>query len=219
MGKRLVEELGLQDGVDTLGRWMAHYLSGLIDSAEHETNPKQCIALQKECVELILRLWERRECLPRRVQPLGHLKPVLNAIETLQNAHEPWVQGTQRAIEPLNTPWCDFAKESYSLDRRISVIAILSAVAESHFGRAKRWLKESGKHLSKNEKGIIDTLDEWLNMKQDWLSTGVRQSIADIPASERRELILRELEASAERQVAAVKQLRTVLNMPIQPAV
>lgn len=27
LGKRLVEELGMEPGVDTLGRWMAHYVA------------------------------------------------------------------------------------------------------------------------------------------------------------------------------------------------
>jgi hypothetical protein len=30
-----VRELGFEDGVDTLGRWMAHHLAELIDKAEN----------------------------------------------------------------------------------------------------------------------------------------------------------------------------------------
>ena len=34
LGRALVEELGLDPGVDTLSRWMAHYIAELIEDAE-----------------------------------------------------------------------------------------------------------------------------------------------------------------------------------------
>ena len=34
LGRALVDELGLDPGVDTLGRWMAHHIAELIEEAE-----------------------------------------------------------------------------------------------------------------------------------------------------------------------------------------
>ena len=34
LGRRIVDELGLEKGVDTLARWMAHYIAELIEKVE-----------------------------------------------------------------------------------------------------------------------------------------------------------------------------------------
>lgn len=37
LGRKLVQELDLDPGVDTLGRWMAHYVAELIHYADNAT--------------------------------------------------------------------------------------------------------------------------------------------------------------------------------------
>jgi hypothetical protein len=138
--------------------------------------------------------------------------PVLKTIETLQDNREPWVQKARESTAQGKDVWCTFAKESYSADRRMCVIALQTAVAESYFDRAKRWSKEMPNHLSNNEKAIIDNLDAWLSTKRDWASTDTKKSITDLSPSNRIEVILGELEASVGRQVAALKQLKESLR-------
>jgi hypothetical protein len=82
LGCRLVEELGLDDSVDTLGRWMAHYLADLITNADSATGEDKA-AVQKNCFDAILALWKYRAELPNGKRPFEELEPVIRALETL----------------------------------------------------------------------------------------------------------------------------------------
>jgi hypothetical protein len=82
LGRKLVEELGLDDSNDTLGRWMAHHLAELITRAENETGSAK-VAAQKECFDAILALWRHRSELPRGKRPFEQLEPVIRAVESL----------------------------------------------------------------------------------------------------------------------------------------
>ena len=53
LGKFLVKQLNLDKSVDTLGRWMAHYLALKISEAENAKG-KDKIALEEECFKTIL---------------------------------------------------------------------------------------------------------------------------------------------------------------------
>ncbi len=53
MGDHIVQRLGLEKSVDTLGRWMAHRITELIERAGDER-------AKREATDLILRCWERR---------------------------------------------------------------------------------------------------------------------------------------------------------------
>jgi hypothetical protein len=56
LGKKIVDELLLSEGVDTLSKWMAHYIAELIDKAKNaEGEEKE--KYEKECFETILKLW------------------------------------------------------------------------------------------------------------------------------------------------------------------
>jgi hypothetical protein len=82
LGRNLVEELGLEPSGDTLGRWMAHYVAGLIERAEGTTGEEKSLA-EKNCFEAILALWRHRAELPNGKRPFEKLEPVIRAIESL----------------------------------------------------------------------------------------------------------------------------------------
>jgi hypothetical protein len=71
LGRHLVRELGLEDGVDTLGRWMAHHLAELIDKTENAATAKDRQKASKAATETILKIWERRALLPETAYPLA----------------------------------------------------------------------------------------------------------------------------------------------------
>ena len=73
LGKRIVKELKLDKSVNTLGRWMAHYVAELINNAENSTSEDEKSAYRKECCELILKLWINREHIPNISKPLSVL--------------------------------------------------------------------------------------------------------------------------------------------------
>ncbi len=59
LGKALVKELELEPGVDTLARWMAHYIAEQIAIAENATDDKK-VEAESRCFETILKLWQHR---------------------------------------------------------------------------------------------------------------------------------------------------------------
>ena len=63
LGKALVEELGLEPGVDTLARWMAHYIAEKITLAKNAHGDEK-IKAEQQCFDAILKLWQHRSRLP-----------------------------------------------------------------------------------------------------------------------------------------------------------
>ena len=68
LGKALIEELGLDPGVDTLARWMAHYIAEQMTIAENATGDDK-IEAEQHCFETILKLWQHRSSLPNGRRP------------------------------------------------------------------------------------------------------------------------------------------------------
>jgi len=91
LGKLLVKELGLEYSVDTLGRWMAHYIAEKIVSAENCVSKAEKVSLNKDTFETILKLWEHRWSLSSRMWPLEDFKPILEVLKRLDpDRHEPF---------------------------------------------------------------------------------------------------------------------------------
>lgn len=82
LGKSLVSELELEDGVDTLSKWMTHYIAEQITIAENSEGEKKEEAKQK-CFETILKLWERRIYFPEGKRPLEEFDPIFRVLERL----------------------------------------------------------------------------------------------------------------------------------------
>src|SRR6202050_2818855 len=82
LGEKIVQELELDPSVDTLGRWMAHYLAELIRNAETagvEDRPEKLL----RCASAITDLWRHRSELPNGKRPFEEIEPILRALETL----------------------------------------------------------------------------------------------------------------------------------------
>ena len=87
LGRALVEELGLDQGVDTLSRWMAHHLADLIKDAETSRVEDRSAKLDN-CTKTILDIWERRHQLPNGKRPFEDFEPILRVLESLDPADE-----------------------------------------------------------------------------------------------------------------------------------
>lgn len=81
MGEKLVEELS-SDRVDTLGRWMAHYVAERIVEAESApaSDKKE---LEAACAEEILKIWAHRQEFPGGFRPFNDFEPVLRTLQSL----------------------------------------------------------------------------------------------------------------------------------------
>nr|WP_315494253.1 hypothetical protein [uncultured Rhodoferax sp.] len=78
-----MKELKLQDGVDTLGRWMAHHLAELLVAARKADDVERQVA-EDRVANLILRIWAHRNAEPIGITPLA---PYAKAAQVLAAIH------------------------------------------------------------------------------------------------------------------------------------
>lgn len=82
LGKQIVQELKLDPGVDTLSKWMVHYLAEKIVVAESLEGVKKAAAGQ-ECFELINEIWRHRWSLPEHDPILSNFEPLVKTLRKL----------------------------------------------------------------------------------------------------------------------------------------
>ena len=99
LGRHLVNELGLGDSTDTLGRWMAHHVAELMERAAKESDPDLRRRAQDQAVETILRIWERRASLPRDADPLKKYARIVDLLAQLEEPPNPWSDRKRTAAD------------------------------------------------------------------------------------------------------------------------
>lgn len=82
LGRKLVKELGLDQSVDTLGRWMAHYIAELIQDVE-KASAEEKPAKMQACCDAIFNLWKYQHMLPDGKRPFEEFEPILRTLESL----------------------------------------------------------------------------------------------------------------------------------------
>lgn len=88
LGKLLVKELGLEKSIDTLSRWMAHYLAEKIRYAEGLPDGVKKKNAEKECFSLVLDLWKHRWHFKSDRQPLRNFSHLFDILEKLDPEKE-----------------------------------------------------------------------------------------------------------------------------------
>ena len=88
LGKLLVKELGLEKSVDTLSRWMAHYVAEKIKYAESLPDGIKKKNAEKECFSLILDLWKHRWHNKSDRQPLRNFNRLFDILQNLDPERE-----------------------------------------------------------------------------------------------------------------------------------
>jgi hypothetical protein len=83
LGKALVQELKLEPGVDTLSRWVIHYITEQIAIAENATGEAK-IEAEKRCFDSIMQLWQHRYALPNGRSPFRDFVPILETLRFLK---------------------------------------------------------------------------------------------------------------------------------------
>lgn len=113
LGKSLVNELDLDPGVDTLARWMAHYIARQIEVAENAIGVDKKEA-EERCFETILKLWKHRSALPKGIRPLENFESILRTIARLDPENKRHFFFENKSRESDNIPqevqnWLDIS--------------------------------------------------------------------------------------------------------------
>lgn len=146
LGKRIVDELGLDQTVDTLGRWMAHYIAELIQGAEAAQGNDRTEKMSS-CASAIMDLWVHRSALPDGKRPFEDFEPILRSLESLDPN-----DNTSRYFRSVRTAagkeelhaetkkWLDMVEEIDS-SARILIRYCLTRAAENAMDKSKEWVK------------------------------------------------------------------------------
>ncbi|WP_133115891.1 AVAST type 3 anti-phage proein Avs3b [Cronobacter sakazakii] len=147
LGKKLVDELKLNDSVDTLGRWMAHYIAELLYDAEH--SPDEIIRATKhaELRDSIWAFWVNRYELPIGNKSFQEAEPILRALQSLdpENEQRRYFSPAQELIDTEKEPdevkkWLPIANHIDSTAKML-IDYCLSLAAENAIDKSKEWVE------------------------------------------------------------------------------
>lgn len=169
LGKLFVKELKQEPSLDTFSRWMAHYLAEKITTAE-QAQGKEKEATEKECFDVILKLWQHRHSLPTGRRPLQNFEPIFDFLSKLNpEKEEPFfIKAMQNQelsdleIDNLDyksvEKWMNIAKELDKTARIWIEFALSQAASNAKNERTKEWV-ENAINLSDNaDTSIINIL-------------------------------------------------------------
>lgn len=142
LGEKIVHELGIDDGVDTLARWMAHYIAEKMESAELAP---ECDRDQKQsaCCQEILKLWSHRGSLPLRGRPLESFEPIFKALESLdpdRPALRYFVDPSADSESEQTRFWLDSSRQIDNA-ARLLIRHCLSNAAEEALNQESEWVE------------------------------------------------------------------------------
>jgi len=146
LGKTLVKELGLDPRIDTLARWMAHYISEKMVIAESATGDDK-IKAEQDCFETILKLWQHRTYLPKGNRPFENFEPIFRTLERLnpENKHSYYFNEPEKTskIEEITQQWLDVALNIDQIVRIWLDYIFKQAVLCATDDKTIMWLKNS----------------------------------------------------------------------------
>lgn len=178
LGMALVQELGLEPGVDTLSRWMAHYIAEQITIAENSTGDEKTKA-EERCMETVLKIWERRSQLPDGRRPFENLEPIFRAIERFdpENSRPFYYAQPQmhlstknKASKPISnevSKWIDIALGVDRAARVLIEFAFRQAATHAKDKKTKSWIENSADLQGVDELRIIIRLASTYKDGQD----------------------------------------------------
>ena len=154
LGRHLVRELGFEDGVDTLGRWMAHHLAELINEAENGATKAARLKAYKTATETILKIWEHRASLPGKAYPLAPYKDVLKVLDVLRLDANPFWHFS-RSVEKRE----QMAAALFDRFSRLVIALLLRNIPSGE--RAAEVDTAAKEALSETEQHVLTALQRW----------------------------------------------------------
>jgi hypothetical protein len=152
LGQRILEELKLDREMDTLGRWLAHYLAEKMEYAASAPEGATGEAARRECVELILRLWERRHAWPLSAP----LKDVADRLDELLAPKPRFFHASTKT----SNPFLDSLHGLEELHHRETQICLAAWISGLNLTNDREFLHSHSEHLDEDELRITQRLVE-----------------------------------------------------------
>lgn len=215
LGKKLVQELQLEPSVNTLGRWMAHYIAELIKKAEYSEDEKERKAYKKECFKVILKLWKNREHLPNVSKPLGELKPIIDLLEVLKERDysDPFFHFFNNM--PNDKTWKGFASTLKETSENIFELCLYSSLSQDLLKQKEEWLKDYKSMLAKEEIELLENLEALVNRRDSLIyftdKEGEDIELMKLSQKDRYNVIFDAIESKLEKLTTSFSSFRNMI--------
>lgn len=148
LGKLLVNEMGLETSVDTLSRWMAHYIAEQMKIIEFAEADEKKLAEEK-CFETILKLWKHMSYYKSGFRPFEDFEPIFNTLNRLNpdNGNSYYFQN-------------EYSRRKVDGDSKNDVVAHYLSFATGVDKVARIWLKFI--FQSAAEAAVDEKMKEWI---------------------------------------------------------
>ncbi len=182
LGTLIARELGVEDNVDTLGRWMAHHLAELIAEAEEIEGDERHDKLA-QILELISKVWSHRANFPHKTYPLSKLSDLMSLVKTLDPS-SPLIQ-TEQSDDPR-----DLLSNTYF---RFQLVVVHALLLISGTTSIPQNLKDFEPFLDKQESELVQIVNRWIGSIKGSIGPRVQVAFVD-PATSMSEISLGDME-------------------------
>ena len=145
LGRKLTKELGLEPSVDTLGRWMVHYIAELIQDAEKASTEERSAKMQT-CCDAILKLWAHRHTLSNGKRPFEELEPLIRTLASIDPEYErsryfDWIRARDDDTEESDETksWLKLI-DDLDYSARILIRYCLTQAAQTGLDKSMEWV-------------------------------------------------------------------------------
>lgn len=202
LGKKLVKELDLQYSVNTLARWMSHYIAELIHNIDIAKTKEEKKILQQECCDQILKLWSQNDNLPI-TKPLDDLKPVIEILQVLKEKDEDnvfprWI-GRHNNL-PRENQWAHLVDLVKNNSEEAYNRIIQMNLHKDILCKDKEWMKENKAFLSDDQIHFLELIDIFTDNNFNGGSIDLDHSELSDDNSKRIEYMFDELEKLLDEQ-------------------
>lgn len=196
IGKKLVAELDLDNSVDTLARWMAHYVAELMQAACDAVGDDR-IEKQMRVRDSVLAIWAHRSDLPITGRPLDGFEPILRTLISLDPENQFARYSSLKHASDDESEESDETRQwlllANNLDQasKVMIDFCLSAAAEAAIDQSKEWV-EIAKEADLDD-GIDFILIRLLGERSDLMKSAepnVKQRRALLDRKNKLEIIL-----------------------------
>ena len=146
LGQKIVDELGIDQSTDTLGRWIAHYIAEKMEDAEAATGEARDKKMS-ECNDLILKLWAHRSDLSNGQRPFEDFEPIFRALKSLdlddtmpRYFREARLAADLNDEDELVAQWLTMASE-LDYTARMLIRYCLAIAAQDAVDKSRDWVK------------------------------------------------------------------------------
>jgi hypothetical protein len=154
LGRHLVRELGFEDGVDTLGRWMSHHLAELLRDAEKAKTAADRANACSNALKTIFKIWEHRASLPGNAYPLAPYRDVMAVLSRLRPGSNPF-----RRYRPRGDGEDELAADLFDCLSRLVIALLLMKTRNKQ--KPANVDKAVFRSLSKEEQQIVAAIRSW----------------------------------------------------------